>query len=85
MQQNKKEQQWSFFSKNTDRIIKSSIGTLSLETALAEIEAFCMRCVSSTRVLTVTKGSFGELESQELCILGDLGSVLTLNYLALCS
>lgn len=35
--------------------------------------------------ITVTKGSFGELESQELCILGDLGSVLTLNYLALCS
>lgn len=83
MQQNKKEQLWSLFAKNTNGIIKSHIGTLSLETALAKIEAFWVICVvwAVHLCITVCKGSFGELESKELCFLGDLGSVLTLNYL----
>lgn len=35
--------------------------------------------------ITVSKGSLGDLESQELCFLGYLGSVLILNHLALFS
>lgn len=35
--------------------------------------------------ITVSKGNFVELESQELCFVGDLVPVSSLNYLALCS
>lgn len=55
------------FSKNTNGIIKPRIGTLSLETALAEIEGFFMRLCEQYTCITVSKGSFGELEAQELC------------------